>query len=521
MQPTRESYTSRCWEILAFTYLLAILLLPSFCFAAPTEVTIFPQAARVTEATKVRFLPGGKDLRKAVIALPAQADPDSFIAYPPPEARLKIEDLIWHQVARDKDVKIKDLRKRIKLLKDEKNGLEAALQSLDAQIQFWQQQIKAKAKPSEAGVVAVAIGKNIKKAYQEKLNLTQEIPGLDRKIKELEEELKLSNAGNQNIWEATILFSGASAGETMLTYSYTLTGCGWLPLYRLDARPQAGEIRFSWEAEVWQNSGENWNDVNVALATGRPPTSFTPADIAPWIIKPRPETKTKGKRSADTVKAAYQTSLAGASSTDEEAAPPVPQGAFILLNAGRKAIPSEARHKIKIREEVWSADFSYLARPGQSPQAFISAFFRFSETKEIPAGTAFLSHNGAILGKRNFVLSGQEGTLFFGQDPLVTVTSHLLSNQDGSASVKEKKSYHRQWRFDAHNSRPFPVRLRIEEPIPSSVDERIKVTLTHAPPPSEQKPELLIWEIELTAGEKKSIQFGINIEAPANLEIIF
>lgn len=515
--------------MLAFTCLLAILLLPSFCFAAPEEVTIFPQTTRVTEATKVRLLPEGKDLRKAVISLPGRADPDSFIAYPSPEARLKIEDLIWRRVARDEDAKTKDLRKRIKLLKGEKNSLEAALQALDAQIQFWQQQIKAKAKPAETGVVAATIGKNIKKAHLEKLNLGPEIPRLDKKLNELEQDLKLSDAGNQNIWEVTMLLSGAAAGETMLTYTYTLTGCGWLPLYRLDARPQAREIRFAWEAEVWQNSGENWNDVNVALATGRPLTSFTPADIAPWIIKARPETrqdikqeiKTKAKRTSDKVKVAPQTSLTGASSTDEEAAPPVPQGAFILLNAGRKTVPTGARHKIKIREEIWSADFSYLARPGQGPQAFISAFFRFSETKEIPAGTAFFFHNGAMLGKRNFALSEQEGTLFFGQDPLITVTSHLLSKQDGSASGKEKKSYHRQWRFDAHNSRPFPVRLRIEEARPRSSDERIKITLNHDPPPSEQKPELLIWEIELPAGEKKSIHFGIDIEAPANLEIIF
>lgn len=74
----------------------------------------------------MRLLPGGKDLRKAVIARPGRTDPDSFIAYPSPEARLKIEDLIWRRVARDEDAKTNDLRKRIKLLKDEKNDLEVA-----------------------------------------------------------------------------------------------------------------------------------------------------------------------------------------------------------------------------------------------------------------------------------------------------------------------------------------------------------------------------------------------------------
>jgi hypothetical protein len=110
------------WEMLAFVCLLSILLFPSFCFATPKEVTIFPQAARVTETTKVRLLPEGKDIRKAIISLPGRTDPDSFIAYPLQDKRLKIEDLIWRQGVREDDAKTKELRKRIKLLKDEKTG---------------------------------------------------------------------------------------------------------------------------------------------------------------------------------------------------------------------------------------------------------------------------------------------------------------------------------------------------------------------------------------------------------------
>jgi len=511
-----------------FPCLLSALLLPSFCFAVPKEVTIFPNLARVTETTKAQHPAAGKEPGKAVIILPAQADPDSFIAYFPTEARLKIEDLTWRRVTNNGDVRTKDLRKRVSLLNDEKNSSEAALESLNAQNQFWQQQTKARAKPSEAGAVAAAIGRNIKKIYQEKVNLAYKISELDKKLKELERELKPSDDANQKGWEATILFSGEAAGETVITYSYTLTGCGWLPIYRLDARPQEGKIRFSREAEVWQNSGKNWDNIDVTLATGQPPASFMPDDLTPRlrIIVPRPEAKqevnaAKTKRPGKKRKAELQTSFSEEDSADGKTTPSCFQGAPISLNAGLKAIPSGAHHKIKITEELWNADFIYLSRPAQCPEAFISALLRFPEMKELPAGTAFFFRDGAMLGKKTFALSGQDETLFFGRDSLVTVTSLLISKQDGRAPpLKEKKSYIRQWRFDAHNSHPFPVRLHIEEASPRFSDDRIKITLKHDPPAAE-KPELLIWELELPGGEKKSVHFGMDIETPADVEIIF
>jgi hypothetical protein len=172
---TKLFYTRKPQKIIS--HLLTCFLLASFfscpAWATPKEVIIFPQAARVTEQTKARLILEGKDLRKAVIIIPGTADPASFVASLPSEAKLKLEDHSWRKAPRDEDSEIKDRRRQIKQLREERNGLQASLHGLDNQIQFWQQQTKAKAKTTtDAGIIAAAIGKNIKKAFQEKLSLT-------------------------------------------------------------------------------------------------------------------------------------------------------------------------------------------------------------------------------------------------------------------------------------------------------------------------------------------------------------
>jgi len=499
-------------------YVLPCFLLATFSpcpsWAIPREVIIFPQAARVTEQTKVRLTPEGKDLRKAVIVIPGTADPSSFQLSPPAEGKLELNDLTWRTLPHDEATGIKDLRRQIKQLKEERNSQQASLHSLDNQIQFWQQQTKSRAKTTvEAGIIAAAIGKNIKKAFQEKLNLSPEIPRLDKQIKELEARLNLAQGKDDqpSLWEITIVFSGVPAGapvnDALFAYSYTLTGCGWQPAYRLDSRPARGEILFGREAEVWQKTGQHWNDVLVQLATFAAPVSFlAPPAFPPGTIKPREGIKTTGKRSADKGKAqpgALEGPGPAEASTEGIGAP----DDLKLWPAGRKTILTGTRLKIKLYEELWPATFGYLARPGQSPQAFISALFNLPESRKIPPGQATFFHQGGLLGKEYFSLSGKRGVLFFGQDPQITVTRQLLVDQPQL----------RQWRLEARNDQRTPIKLRIEERTPQIPDSRLKAKLHAAG--AEEKSGLLSWEVEMAAGESKILTYGIEIESSGDREI--
>ncbi|MGZ6291149.1 MAG: mucoidy inhibitor MuiA family protein [Syntrophales bacterium] len=500
-----------------------LLFYPASSWSTPREVTLFPGSAQVLEVAEVKLLPEGTEQAKTLIILPGQADPDSLVVRIANDPKTRIDDINWRQASRQNDEKIAILLKQLETLKDTRKNLQATIRGLDTQIQFWQLQTKAKLKTmTDVYNMSAAIGKNIQKAYQDKLSREAELEKLDKEIKKAHDDIDRAAGTKETAWEVTVILVGSRASEATLTYTYTLAGCGWHPLYRLEAKPKDRQITFTWEAEIWQSSGQDWKNVSINLATLRPSSSVSPAELTPWIIKPRPQYRREGAMQKSSKSAASADQMAAMAPAAEAAvgAQQVRETTYSIWQVGKKNVPAGAKQKVKIAEEIWPADFTYLARPSQSSQVFLRAKVNLPEPKDIPPGSSLYVVDGAILGKRPFTLAGQEAVIFFGIDPLVTARTQLVSKKSGEKTfLQDKQTYTWDWRMDIQNSRNAAVRVFVEEPNPQSRDDRIAVTLKYDPDPAEKTPLSLTWDMDIPAGQKKSLFMTVRIEAPKNMDL--
>jgi uncharacterized protein (TIGR02231 family) len=309
--------------------------------------------------------------------------------------------------------------------------------------------------------------------------------------------------------------------EAALTLTYTLNGCGWLPLYRLDARPREGRILFIWEAEIWQSSGSDWNQIDTELATLQPHSALGPPDLPPWIIRPRPEFRlSKGLQKTEIAAAPMAGAVLYAEVQDAAEPRETRQTTYAVWTLGKKTIPAGSRQRLKIREEAWQADFVHLLRPSLTSQAFVRATVKLPEGNETPSGMATFLIDGGVLGKRPFAFAGQEGTFFFGIDPLVTAQSVLLSRKSGEKGlIVDRQTQEWAWRTDIRNAGTSAIRVRVEEPIPQPRDERIHITLQLEPEASEKSPSEMIWRMEIPEGQKRSLFTTIRLEAPKEMDL--
>lgn len=510
----------RCFCCLLSFLALFPMIDPNGTAAAPREVTLFPNAARIVDVSRVTLQRAGNETFKTVVTLPGQTTPDSMTAMLPSGSLLRIEDQSWRQITRQDDGRIAELRRQIRNLNTERNGIFAEIQALDAQLQLWQAQAKAKAKTvEEAGAIAALLWKNVKMAYQERLALEPELQKADNKIKDLQQELNRITGQKETLWEVTFLLSGPTAREVTLTLTYSLSGCGWTPLYRLDARPREGVILFAWDAEIWQSSGSDWNQIETNLATLPPRLAISPPALPPWIIGPRPEIRFKARARADAV--APPTVGAMLPSEAQDAEPrEVRQSTYSIWNLGKRNIPAGGRQRMKIREEAWPADFVHLLRPSLTSQAFVHSSVKLPESKEIPSGQATFLIDGAILAKRPLSFAGHEGTFSFGVDPLVTAEAVLLSRKSGEKGfIADKQTHEWAWRYDIRNARDAVVRIRVEDPLPQARDERIKLFFKYEPEPSEKTIDSINWLMEIPAGQKQSILSTVRLEAPKEMDL--
>jgi len=484
------------------------------------EVTLFPDSAKVEETHRITSQPSETNNHQTIIILPSQADPESLIVSPP-TGRIKINDVQVKTIERVDEKRIAALRGQIKKLQHDKKEMQARLQALDVQLLFWQAQTKAKTKTvADADNLASAIGRNSRKIYSEKYSVDTELEKINKQIKELQDQLTQAAGKNEKGWEATITLTGPVTNNSFLSYTYTLGGCGWRPLYRLEATPSAKNILFSWDAEIWQSTGEDWKLVQINLATLQPVQTITPPELPQWVIKPKTDVIYK---KASRQKMAAAPMMAEMASASDEAAPvESAHTTYSVWALGKKTLTAGNRQRLKIKEEVWPAQFLFLARPSQSPQAFLQAQIKLSQPIDIPSGQATFVIDDAIIGKRTFALAGSEADIYFGNSPFVSVTSSTKTDKsDASRFLQNKQMRHWQWLIEAKNAGNKPVKLRIEEPVPQPRDERIILTFKHNPEPSEKDNTKFVWLLDLPALQKKNIETGVDLEAPKDMNVDF
>ena len=500
--------------------IILILLFPISSMATVKEVTLFPNSAKISETAKINpQCDKGKCL--SVITLPSQADPESLVVSLPPQSRVKIEDVQVKPIQVQDEIKIAGLRKQIAGREEERKEMLAKLQALEVQLQFWQAQTKAKTKTlADTSKLADAIGKNVRRDHQEKLIIETQLEKIDKNIKKLKEELNQAAGKKETAWEITLTTSGSGKTEIALSYTYSLAGCGWLPLYRIEALPADKIISFSWDAEIWQSSCEDWKQVQLNVATLQPIINVAPPELPEWIIKPRVLYKASRKKDAAAAP------LMEKEASDNEALGAMPaetqNTTYSIWSLGKKNIPAGNRQRLKIKDESWPAEFLFLARPAINPQAFVRAQIKLDQPAEIPSGQAIFVIDGAILGKREFSFAGSEEDLFFGTSPLISVTSSTITDQSGTKTIfQDKQTRSWQWLIEVKNSSNADIKLRIEEPVPQARNKKIHLNFKQNPEPVEKDHAKFVWLLDVPAGQKKTIQNNIELEAPSDMNIDF
>lgn len=316
------------------------------------------------------------------------------------------------------------------------------------------------------------------------------------------------------------------AAPLPLRYAYSLDNAGWRPLYRLEARPDAGRVDLSLEAEIWQRSGEDWSGVPLTLSTADPRQGMTPPCLREWIIRPRPLPSPKAARAANQVllSAAPDMAVEGAALSANTAAgaamPLYLDGAsFASWDLGPRDVPAGPSLRLPLASEELKAEFAYLLRPSLSGSAYMSARLDMPEMRHFPDGEALFVVDGVSVGRAPFSLSGDDSRIYFGRDPQVSAVIKRNSQQSGTRGIIDRRQTGTwDWTISVSNRHSRPVTVRVEEPEPQSQDEQITVSVSSSPEPRSED-HTLIWTLDLPAGESRSIRHTVSFSAPADMPV--
>lgn len=254
-----------------------------------TDVTVFLNKAQVSRTVKTKVETGKTNL--IVTGLSSQLDPQSV------QVSGKGSIVILGTSHRQNYLNEFNLPKPLRMLKDSVETLQRQLILEQSQKEILNKEEQMLLSNQKIGGtnqnLTVAELKAMADFYRTRLSdIVSSRMKQDEKMKKLNERIARLNAQinsqnelyRRNTSELVVSVSAEAATNVELQVRYVVANAGWSPVYDLRAIDTKNPVQLSYKANVFQSTGEEWNNVKLKLSTANPNLSGQKPELYSWYL---------------------------------------------------------------------------------------------------------------------------------------------------------------------------------------------------------------------------------------------
>jgi uncharacterized protein (TIGR02231 family) len=340
--------------------------------------------------------------------------------------------------------------------------------------------------------------------------------------------------------QVVVTVEAKAAGRATLKLVYLASGAGWSPEYDLRLDKIGEPLTLDIRAQVVNNTGVAWNSIPLTLTTASANVSAQAPMLTPNYLRElvvsypsRQSAKDSGSEpkalSNRDFTAAIQFRTPGIMVTEDVGSAAdlstASQGALALDYdiAAKYDIPADGQpRQVAVARHSLPAEVIHFAVPKLDGDAFLLARVRGFDGLGLLAGPASVYLEGAFVARTQFDPDQTEDTLRvgLGRDARVQIKRQaireLASRKVFGGAVRLQRGYS----IELRNARADVVTLVLEDQVPVTQDERIKVKLLERDgaefDPATGK---LTWRLSLKPGERRTLRFSYEIEHPRALPV--
>ncbi len=373
----------------------------------------------------------------------------------------------------------------------------------------------------------------LNKRKQEK---TEKKRGMDDRL------LALRNYQNNGIYIApenttpipriTITVSSKEVVAGKLNISYVVSNAGWTPYYDLRSEASTGKLNLTYKAQVYQNTGLDWNEVKLNISTNNPRANKTKPELNPWYIdytayRQVTEKKSKMEYLSETnaiPQAAFNQGFTlnnMALDSDAMTADQFTTVVHHLIAAEFKIdLPyniksNNEQHMVLIKQAELDTKFKYYSVPKMDPGVYLVAqMTKLDELQLVPA-KANIYFDGSYIGETYIDPTTMDDTLnlSLGKDPNIVVKRTLLKKDSKEKIIGEKKERTFAYQIEVLNLKSTAIELVIQDQLPITQNADITIEATELSRGKLNETSGLIeWTINLKGKETKKFDFNFKVK---------
>ncbi|WP_300662912.1 DUF4139 domain-containing protein [Fluviicola sp.] len=371
---------------------------------------------------------------------------------------------------------------------------------------------------------------------------------------------ELNYVENQRSNQVIVLIDSDAPSEISGVLRYLVSDCGWAATYDLSATDLNQPINLKYKAQVYNNTGNEWKNVNLTLSTSDPMLSAASPILNPFYLRygDQIEQTKKGYMQPIQKNAEYRNEVMNEINManqraydnyvlDQKEAPGVDlSGKF--LNEGKKvstvamkqieisdlnaefaiphpfSCPTDAKpYTVEIKEINMPATFTHVSVPKLDQGSFLLANIVGWQDLDLIPGPTNVYFAGNYVGVSEINTNNVEDTLHlsFGRDSKIQVLRKLkseMSTKKVSGSTKKDTYY---YEIQVRNNRTVPVKIDVFDQIPLSRNSEITVSVeTIGTGKKNDITGEVTYQIVIQPGETVKLDLGYSVKYPKDSKVV-
>ncbi len=518
-----------------------------------SKVTVYSQGAQICRTSRYSI---GKGITEVMIeGISPKIDPKSLqvkatgnviildskytLFYPQPE-ETKLEGL---------PLKI---RRSIALLEDSVRDANYTLQSYNDEIDLLETSkkillnngaIKGQGKVNDSMALLkealdyytlkmMEINKKLRSATRKKDDQTRQLNEMHARLTDLRnyrENAHLNPAPKGPVHRIVITLSAAEPTAGGIDISYLVSQAGWVPLYDLRSELSDGTINLNYKAQVFQNTGIDWENIRLCISTNNPYQNKTKPLLHPWYVDYytyqyreqvmnstgiRDDLRKKAELLSDgiaTAPVSEEENAAMDAITSDKFVHVVDQviSAEFQIDLPYSIASNNEKHMVLVKNVDLNATYKYYAVPKYDQAAYLVAQLTTLDALQLVPARANIFFDGSYIGETYLDPTVMNDTmnLSLGKDPNIIVKRTLLSKESKEKVIGTKRERTFAYNIEVKNLKSRNVEFVVQDQIPIT-----------------QNPDIEINPLELSRGKlfKQTglIEWSFTLKAKAKKEIL-
>lgn len=353
---------------------------------------------------------------------------------------------------------------------------------------------------------------------------------IDRSIEDLKKELARVGGDPETRTEVRIYVSAPAPVEAMFSLRYQAPTASWTPSY--DARLTTGDgekpaqvaLSITRRASISQETGEDWDDVALALSSTRP--GATTSAPKPRMLSVDFDPDAKGGP-------ILPVSDPGAEKSKKDVGVPSAT-AFQTVYAipGRTTIKAtDEAKRLQVGGEDVEPTLMVRTNPRLDYTAYLYTRLTLPKTSApLLPGQVSLFRDGVYvgLGQLPQLSPGEEYELGFGADERLKVKRVVVENKKSESGTFTVVLVDvRRYAIVLKNlhARPIDVQVIDRAPVALHQDIKVEFSVDKGPEPAEKdaydRRGTYLWRLRAEPDEEKQIVFGYRVTAPAGKQLLY